>query len=277
MVAEKVVPEKVVRLQEALLYEFGKPEFQLKLQCVIDEACAPVHNARLQDELLRVGNKVKANFGFDTSPEGVRKFNEVMEQYSDHPVIARNVNEVNILLYPHLRQYSPKSGMMSYEEWNTANNHLMLRLSKDDIDRRNYASKCGSLSRRGRVWQVTGGKHSCGVLVRVDVDLGSPPLIERLCFGAVVRELDIVGDRLFYEKVEGRGPPSGWVSVRTNGATLLSVVREKDRRASKGGGAVDAKVPSAKKPSAPPPPCDGGAPRADGPLRADPRPAAPGR
>ena len=80
---------------------------------------------------------------------------------------------------------------------------------------------------RGERWRVQGGSESGGILVRVGRSLTSEQLPdlasgdsvvpqisckpcqqicieERLSAGALVRELELVGDRLHYEKLSGR-------------------------------------------------------------------------
>lgn len=63
-------------------------------------------------------------------------------------------------------------------------------------------------------WEVIGGREKGGIIVRAERDLASDAL-DRLATGSLVREVDLDGDRLQYEKLsETRGPKKGWVSVR---------------------------------------------------------------
>ncbi|CAJ1358425.1 unnamed protein product [Effrenium voratum] len=85
---------------------------------------------------------------------------------------------------------------------------------------------------RGETWRVVGGETSGGVLARTGRLLNSEPL-ERLSHGALVSELDLVGDRLHFRKISGArasdmrsthrwrsvdlrgvGPESGWLSIK---------------------------------------------------------------
>eukprot|EP00747_Dinoflagellata_sp_TGD_P018505 gnl/TRDRNA2_/TRDRNA2_126541_c0_seq1.p1 gnl/TRDRNA2_/TRDRNA2_126541_c0~~gnl/TRDRNA2_/TRDRNA2_126541_c0_seq1.p1 ORF type:complete len:581 (+),score=87.71 gnl/TRDRNA2_/TRDRNA2_126541_c0_seq1:88-1830(+) len=66
------------------------------------------------------------------------------------------------------------------------------------------------------VWVVIGGS----ALVKEGCDLKSPEL-GRLETGAKVREVKRRGDRLNFEKLEGVGPESGWVSAALRGRPLL--------------------------------------------------------
>mmetsp|Transcript_73488 Transcript_73488/g.207556 ORF Transcript_73488/g.207556 Transcript_73488/m.207556 type:complete len:622 (+) Transcript_73488:1-1866(+) len=70
-------------------------------------------------------------------------------------------------------------------------------------------------------WTVVGGRGGAGgIVVRRGKDVKSKEL-PRLSTGARVRELELDGDRLHYEKVSGRGPPFGWVSLTFKGVPLL--------------------------------------------------------
>jgi len=70
-------------------------------------------------------------------------------------------------------------------------------------------------------WKVVGGADKGGILVREGQDLKSPAAGDRLATGAVVEQLELVGERLNYRLVEGTGPASGWVSLRLTGKELL--------------------------------------------------------
>eukprot|EP00435_Cladocopium_sp_Y103_P024131 s1080_g5.t2 len=73
----------------------------------------------------------------------------------------------------------------------------------------------------GSTWEVIGGRCAGGVLVRTAQDLKSPEASGRLGFRATVRELELVGTRLNFELVTGRGPKTGWVSIKVSGKDLL--------------------------------------------------------
>lgn len=59
--------------------------------------------------------------------------------------------------------------------------------------------------------------------MRSGLELTSSLLTERLGFGALVEEVESVepSGRIRYRKLEGDGPPEGWVSLRVSGRSLL--------------------------------------------------------
>lgn len=72
-----------------------------------------------------------------------------------------------------------------------------------------------------QLWQVVGGGDKGGIIVREAQDLKSTQMPERLATGALVKELDLVGERLSFERLQGEGPRYGWVSVSLKGSPLL--------------------------------------------------------
>lgn len=91
------------------------------------------------------------------------------------------------------------------------------------------SSAIAQMALSGRpVWQVIGGESKGGILVRTDRDTSSPEMSERLATGALVQILDIIGSRAYYEKINGDGPSSGWVSTQVGNKSLLAKLEEKD-------------------------------------------------
>lgn len=66
------------------------------------------------------------------------------------------------------------------------------------------------------VWLVVGGESRGGIIVRKEKGTSSAQLPERLCTGALVRQLDYSAEacRLCFERVTGTGPDTGWVSTK---------------------------------------------------------------
>eukprot|EP00930_Biecheleria_cincta_P042051 TRINITY_DN28921_c0_g1_i1.p1 TRINITY_DN28921_c0_g1~~TRINITY_DN28921_c0_g1_i1.p1 ORF type:complete len:722 (-),score=108.87 TRINITY_DN28921_c0_g1_i1:144-2309(-) len=77
-----------------------------------------------------------------------------------------------------------------------------------------------------KLWAIVGGSDKGGILVREGAETSSPQLAERLATGAFVKELELQGGRLRFEKVNGDGPASGWVSLSISGKNLLAKAEE---------------------------------------------------
>lgn len=74
-------------------------------------------------------------------------------------------------------------------------------------------------------WVVVGGVEQGGILVRRDEDMTSPKVALRLQTGATLGELEVVGNRLHYQKLDGQGPEEGWVSIMAaDGRALVELV-----------------------------------------------------
>ncbi|CAE7607267.1 Pacrg [Symbiodinium natans] len=78
---------------------------------------------------------------------------------------------------------------------------------------------------RGEWWQVLGGTDTGGILVRSGRSLHSEQLADRLSCGALVCEMELVGERLRYEKLTGHGPQQGWISTKLKDKTLVARAR----------------------------------------------------
>lgn len=84
----------------------------------------------------------------------------------------------------------------------------------------------------GQVWKVVGGADKGGILVRLGVGLKSEQADSRLSTGALVKELNLEGDRLNYALVEGTGPEEGWVSLKLKDKVLLEKTSIPETKAS---------------------------------------------
>lgn len=71
-------------------------------------------------------------------------------------------------------------------------------------------------------WEVVGGADKGGILVREGVELKSKQCEERLAHGAIIEELELVGERLNYKVVSANwGPDKGWVSLKIGGKDIV--------------------------------------------------------
>mmetsp|Transcript_58374 Transcript_58374/g.136461 ORF Transcript_58374/g.136461 Transcript_58374/m.136461 type:complete len:427 (-) Transcript_58374:43-1323(-) len=110
--------------------------------------------------------------------------------------------------------------------------------------------ECNDEQQSGHHWKVVGGVEAGGILVREGRLLSSTLLAARLETGAVVCAKQVDGVRLEYELVSGRGPTSGWVSMKARGKDLL-VALDLVALGLSGVGcpaAADAKVPPSRRP-----------------------------
>jgi len=64
-----------------------------------------------------------------------------------------------------------------------------------------------------KIWEVVGGADKGGIVVREAADLNSPSFNARLETGCILQEIELVGERLHFRKLQGRGPEAGWVSI----------------------------------------------------------------
>jgi len=70
-------------------------------------------------------------------------------------------------------------------------------------------------------YEVIGGADKGSISVRTGKNLKSPEEKLRLAKGSLVKELELSGDRLHYELLEGEGPVTGWVSMKVKGKDML--------------------------------------------------------
>lgn len=73
----------------------------------------------------------------------------------------------------------------------------------------------------GHHWTVVGGAGKGGILVRVSHVLGSQAFPERLSTGSVIKQVELIDERLNYHLVAGSGPKEGWVSIRISSKELV--------------------------------------------------------
>mmetsp|Transcript_10263 Transcript_10263/g.32552 ORF Transcript_10263/g.32552 Transcript_10263/m.32552 type:complete len:527 (-) Transcript_10263:124-1704(-) len=83
----------------------------------------------------------------------------------------------------------------------------------------------------GQIWEVVGGGDKGGIMVREGIQTTSAQEADRLSTGALVRELQLVGDRLSYERLTGTGPERGWVSTRLKDKALLEKTEKRPTEA----------------------------------------------
>jgi len=73
-----------------------------------------------------------------------------------------------------------------------------------------------------QIWEVVGGADKGGILVREGQSLKSVECPDRLSTGALIEEVNLVGERLCYKRLSGTGPEDGWISLTVKGKELVS-------------------------------------------------------
>lgn len=236
---------KALEMQEALISEYSKPEFQAKLRYVLEDTCSQEERRKIEQELRELRENVGAKFGFEASPRGVEKsillFTSAIR---GDPEVASNCNLINVLLYPQMQDElnakKKKIGeqVIHLESWEKTAIGLSIKhqaelaakyeaekaaRKKAFVDEKKNAKKAYVVEAIGRHWTVNGGGAK-GIRVRKGEELNSPELPMRLSKYSVVEEMELIGDRLHYKKLAGEGPNYGWVSVKVKGAALLRPV-----------------------------------------------------
>jgi len=82
--------------------------------------------------------------------------------------------------------------------------------------------KVATESKEGSIWVVVGGGDKGGIVVRKGEGLKTAEL-GRISSGSKIKELEKIGERLHYEKVEGDGPDFGWVSLMFKSTPLIQL------------------------------------------------------
>lgn len=72
-----------------------------------------------------------------------------------------------------------------------------------------------------QLWEVVGGVDKGGILVRSGRELSSPEESSRLSTGALIRQEELVGERLKYTRLSGTGPSTGWVSLKVKDKPMV--------------------------------------------------------
>ena len=100
-----------------------------------------------------------------------------------------------------------------------------------ELQARAEAEKSAAALAARQVWEIVGGADKGGVIVREGIDLTSPQVPIRLATGAMVREVELHGERLRFEKVSGAGPDEGWISTALKEKVLACRVTAGERAA----------------------------------------------
>lgn len=224
MTSHAISREIALKLQEALIVEYSKPTFQEKLRLVLTDKCTIEEKKDLDRELRALREEVGARFGFEASPEGVEKSIELFTSaLRNDPDIMDNCQKISRLLYPtslDIQKIKQKYENISKQRDPEMSTKGQARPTEVRKDRLNIVEAIG------RYWMVLGGGSTRGIVVQDDEDPQSMEKPVFLAIGSIIEELELIGERLYYEKIAGEGPNFGWVSIMTHGVMLLQPMSE---------------------------------------------------
>jgi len=212
--------QQIIEIQDALIQEYQKKEFQDKLHAAMAAAGSdPVAQLHARQAVcLPIQGPIVAKYGFEPSLRGVQQtLSFLTDDLISDPDIVANLETMSVLVERHdlhLERNRVRDTKTSAER---AFNYA-------DLTSRHPALQVEPAE--GRLWKVVGGAQHHGLVVRKGKDLSSPQLGHdnhdaRLSTDAVVREIELVGERLHYRKITGDGPEFGWVSINLHGSALL--------------------------------------------------------
>jgi len=219
--------ERAVALQNELIERFSSSNFQdrLKLLEAKHAAATPEFRRERQRLAMEVQAKVLPKYGYEGNLGGVSNLlHELDEKFAGDEEIQKNNKVVDRLLSAahtasaeaHARAAallpSQRKGEADSTEISVAGAAAPMRRSHHPVS---------TVTEKDGYWQVVGGTRSGGLLVRLGEDIYSHAWHELLATGAVVKAVTQVGERLYYEKVTGDGPNSGWISMHFRGKDLL--------------------------------------------------------
>lgn len=201
--------EEALALQDDLIVKFSKPDFQQKLEAVLHAAGDDiVSQIRARHKLcVPIQLPVVRKYGFGDVAHSISAFTDDLNA---DPEIAEKRSKLATLVNPSLRT-TMKDMVNPFKQ-------IILR------------------SVPGRHWTVVGGEHMGGIIARRGKELTSPLLGSRegpilLATGAEVEEIELLGERLHYRKlnVEDVGPEFGWVSIWSSSLkTLLEPTNQEE-------------------------------------------------
>lgn len=200
-------------MQDALMAQYSRPEFQAQLWAAMADAGADqVKQTRARQELcLPIQGPIISQFGFEASRRGVALSVAAFAPLNGDPEIDARNSALAVLVNPQLQK--PQKSLQP-EKLPAAGRPAAAAQHEAPVEAAAQARQAASL------WKVVGGASSGGVVVRRGRDLTSVALA-RLSTGAEVEEVDVEGDRLHYRKLRGDGPEFGWVSLSVKGSPLM--------------------------------------------------------
>lgn len=200
--------EEALALQDALFFEYRKPEFQQKLRSVLQTI------KEFERELCEIRKQVGLKFGFEASLAGVSEDVAVFQgELLVDPDIAMKIMQDYFAMKCNLEACS------NMVNSNTAD----LKEMKQKVSqyKQAFLRRAPIIATPSRRWVVVGGGSKGGIVVRKGKHIQSLELVSRLATGALVEEMELINARLHYKKIRGDGPDFGWVSIFFKGTMLL--------------------------------------------------------
>lgn len=202
--------EDGIKMQDELIKGYMSEEFQRKIWSEFRKAAGDATKQMVAkaESCQMVQFQVIPKFGFEATRKGVQaSLKSFSPEMNAHPLIA----EKNVLM-----QYLiDPSQQQEIADKDSAAPKGVPPSRKRTPDPEEWPEDSG------KVWLVTGGEKTGGITVRKGEDTKSAEFPERLAHNAMIEQVEISGDRLKYQKMDGGGPDIGWVSISFKGKPLV--------------------------------------------------------
>lgn len=199
----KMTKDQVVEMEESLMVEYKKKDFQAKLHKVWEAAKGnQMEQMKKRQELtLPVQIPIITKYGFEGSKKGLAQSTAAVQSCPDQTEeMLRNHQVLMWLCDPDEQRAKP-------DFVPDAEIPEGIRPEKEKI----FPEE---LTARKSNWVVVGGKEKGGLIVRKGKELDSPFYKFRLSTGArIMAESEINSKRMHYRKIDGDGPDFGWISI----------------------------------------------------------------
>jgi len=203
--------EEVIEMEEALMVEYKKIDFQAKLHAAWKEAKGDVmaQMKGRQELTLPIQIPIVVKYGFEASKKGVAQSTAAVQAVPNQSEEMQRNHQVLMWLCDPDEQKARPDFVPDAE----------LPEGVRPEKTKTYAE---DLVAKGSSWIVVGGADKKGIMVRKGKELDSPVFRFRLAHGArIVAESTVTSNRLHYRKIAGDGPDFGWVTISVPNKGLL--------------------------------------------------------
>lgn len=202
--------DECIAMQDRLITGYMTEDFQGNIWQALGNAGGDaLKEAKARQECcMQVQKEVLPDFGFEATREGVAASTKAFTpELNNHPVIAARNAVMQYLISP--------------EEQRKVRDNKAKAPPGIPNSRINQPEPGDWPEGSGKVWVVTGGKSSGGIVVRATSDPNSAQLAKRLTTGSKLEQLEREGDRMKFERIDGGGPDIGWVSLTFKGKPIV--------------------------------------------------------